>query len=284
MKRILACTASDYGKDATPLELKEAIKASEGRVILTDIAAETTPLYPEVTNGEMAAAFGADLLLLKAIDVQKMTISGIGEINHLSRLRELTGTGIGLNLEIADGIPTFKQVNKESIQEAHTKGPDFLSLTAYVKPEATPERIISDIRLTREHYQGLLMLNPVYSHGMDMSLDNLLSYVEAGVDLLVLPCPGAVAGVTEAKLSEIISAVRAKGALVSCTVGTSQEGTDKDTIQQMALAAKRAGADVFELGDAGVSGMAVPTTIFEASVAIRGRRHTFVRMARSANR
>ena len=77
MKRILACTASDYGKDATPLELKEAIKASEGRVILTDIAAETTPLYPEVTNGEMAAAFGADLLLLKAIDVQKMTISGI---------------------------------------------------------------------------------------------------------------------------------------------------------------------------------------------------------------
>lgn len=284
MKRILACTASDYGQTSTALELKEAIRASEGRVILTDIAAETTPLYPEVTNGEMAAAFGADLLLLKAIDVQKMSISGLGEIDHLSQLRELTGTGVGLNLEIADGISPFKQVNKESIQAALAKGPDFLSLTAYVKPEATAERILSDILLTRESYQGLLMLNPVYSHGMDMSLDTLLSYVEAGVDLLVLPCPGAVAGVTESRLSEIISAVRKKGALVSCTVGTSQEGTDKETIQQMALSAKRAGADVFELGDAGVSGLAVPTTIFEASVAIRGRRHTFVRMARSANR
>ena len=78
----------------------------------------------------MAAAFGADLLLLKAVDVQKLSIGGIGEINHLSQLRELTGTGIGLNLEIADGIPTFKQVNRESIQEAISKGADFLSLTA----------------------------------------------------------------------------------------------------------------------------------------------------------
>jgi hypothetical protein len=161
MKRILACSASDFGKDTTPVELKEAIKASEGRVILANVAAESAPLYPEVTNGEMAAAFGADLLLLKAVDVQKLSIGGIGEINHLSQLRELTGTGIGLNLEIADGIPTFKQVNRESIQEAISKGADFLSLTAYVKPEATVERILSDIRLVRESYQGLLMLNPL---------------------------------------------------------------------------------------------------------------------------
>ncbi len=97
MKRILACSASDFGKDTTPVELKEAIKASEGRVILANVAAESAPLYPEVTNGEMAAAFGADLLLLKAVDVQKLSIGGIGEINHLSQLRELTGTGIGLN-------------------------------------------------------------------------------------------------------------------------------------------------------------------------------------------
>ncbi|MFM2488245.1 hypothetical protein ABW365_08155 [Enterococcus avium] len=208
MKRILACSASDFGKDTTPVELKEAIKASEGRVILANVAAESAPLYPEVTNGEMAAAFGADLLLLKAVDVQKLSIGGIGEINHLSQLRELTGTGIGLNLEIADGIPTFKQVNRESIQEAISKGADFLSLTAYVKPEATVERILSDIRLVRESYQGLLMLNPVISHGMDLSLEALLQYVDAGVDLLVLPSPGSVAGVTENQLAEIISAVR----------------------------------------------------------------------------
>ncbi|EAF4531679.1 hypothetical protein GCV60_14745 [Listeria monocytogenes] len=284
MKRILACEASDFGQKSTPFELKKAIKLSEGRVVLVNLAAEEAPLYPEVTNGEMAAAFGADLILLKAIDVQKMVVGGLGEINHLSEVRQLTGTGVGINLEIADNVANYKRVNDESIQEAMKKGADFLSLTAYVKPETTMARIVADIQLTREYYQGFLMLNPVVSHGMDLSKADLLQYVKAGVDMIVLPSPGSVAGVTEDKLAEIISSVRAEGCLVSCTVGTSQEGTDKETIQQIALSAKRAGADVFELGDAGVSGMPVPTTILDASISIRGRRHTFVRMARSSKR
>ncbi|RJZ11796.1 hypothetical protein DYZ47_02928 [Listeria monocytogenes] len=284
MKRILACEASDFGQKSTPFELKKAIKLSEGRVVLVNLAAEEAPLYPEVTNGEMAAAFGADLILLKAIDVQKMVVGGLGEINHLSAVRQLTGTGVGINLEIADNVANYKRVNDESIQEAMKKGADFLSLTAYVKPETTMARIVADIQLTREYYQGFLMLNPVVSHGMDLSKADLLQYVKAGVDMIVLPSPGSVAGVTEGKLAEIISSVRAEGCLVSCTVGTSQEGTDKETIQQIALSAKRAGADVFELGDAGVSGMPVPTTILDASISIRGRRHTFVRMARSSKR
>ncbi|XOQ36300.1 MAG: Dihydrodipicolinate synthase [Lactococcus sp.] len=253
MNRILACTASDFGKETTPLEIKNAIKASEGRVVLVNLAAKNAPLYPEVTNGEMAAAFGADLLLLKGIDVKTLKIAGLGEISHLSELRKLTGTGVGINLEIADGGPEFKRLTPASLAEVLTKGADFLSLTAYVKPEATPERIISDIHLVRGSYAGLLALNPVLSHGADLKLEYLLAYVEAG-------------------------------ALVSTTVGTSQEGTDKATIQSIALAAKRARADVFELGDAGVAGMPVPTTIYNASIAIRGRRHTFVRMARGANR
>lgn len=284
MNRILACTASDFGQAETPLALKAALKASEGRVVLVDLAAENAPLYPEVTNGEMAAAFGADLLLLKGIDVQTLKIAGVGEIAHLSELRKLTGTGIGINLEITNDGPEFKRLNPASLAAVITKGADFLSLTAYVKPEATAERILADIKLTRGSYDGLLALNPVVSHGADLNLDDLLAYVAAGVDLITLPAPGAVAGVTEGKLADMIVALRAAGALVSTTVGTSQEGTDKATIQNIALAAKRAGADVFELGDAGVSGMPVPTTIFDASIAIRGRRHTFVRMARGANR
>lgn len=284
MKRILACTASDFGRKTTPLELKKAILDSEGRVILVNLAAEHAPLYPEVTNGEMAAAFGADLLLLKGIDVQQLKIAGLGTNDDLSEMRRLTGTGVGINLEIADAAAPFKRVSKESIQEVIKKGADFLSLTAYIKPEATVERILSDIHLTRMYYEGFLSLNPVINHGMALSEETLLSYVEAGVDMIVLPAPGAVAGVTEPDLAKVIARLRAAGALVSCTVGTSQEGTDKETIQQLALSAKRAGADVFEMGDAGVAGMPVPEAIFHASVAIRGQRHTFVRMARSANR
>jgi hypothetical protein len=45
-------------------QLKQSIKASEGRVIVSEIIGAFAPLYPAVTNAEIAAAFDADLLLL----------------------------------------------------------------------------------------------------------------------------------------------------------------------------------------------------------------------------
>ena len=69
------------------------------------------------------------------------------------------------------------------------------------------------------------------------------------------------------------------GALAVAAIGTSQEGADAETVREMALAAKRCGADVLHLGDAGVSGVAEPMNVLTASVAIRGRRHTYRRMA-----
>jgi hypothetical protein len=50
-------------------------------------------------------------------------------------------------------------------------------------------------------------------------------------------------------------------------------------VRELALAAKRAGADVLHLGDADYSGMAEPMNVLTASVAIRGRRHAYRRMA-----
>ena len=63
------------------------------------------------------------------------------------------------------------------------------------------------------------------------------------------------------------------------TVGTSQEGSDAETVRELALAAKRAGAGVLHLGDAGVAGITEPMKVLAASLAIRGRRHTYRRMA-----
>lgn len=65
------------------------------------------------------------------------------------------------------------------------------------------------------------------------------------------------------------------------TIGTSQEGADEHTIRQIALASKMAGADMHHIGDAGYHGIAVPENIMAYSIAIRGKRHTYIRMARS---
>lgn len=65
------------------------------------------------------------------------------------------------------------------------------------------------------------------------------------------------------------------------TIGTSQEGADEDTIRQIALMCKMAGTDIHHIGDSGYMGMALPENITAYSVAIRGKRHTYRRMAMS---
>ena len=80
-------------------------------------------------------------------------------------------------------------------------------------------------------------------------------------------------------MAALADAAHDSGALVVATVGTSQEGADAETVRELALAAKRAGADVLHLGDAGVSGITDPMNVLAASIAIRGRRHAYRRMA-----
>ena len=65
---------------------------------------------------------------------------------------------------------------------------------------------------------------------------------------------------------------------------TSQEGADVATIRQIALMCKMAGADIHHIGDTGVPGMALPQNIMAYSIAIRGERHTYHKMAQSVNR
>jgi hypothetical protein len=44
------------------------------------------------------------------------------------------------------------------------------------------------------------------------------------------------------------------------------------------------GTDLHHIGDAGYAGVAIPENIMDYSIAIKGKRHTYFRMARSVNR
>ena len=81
--------------------------------------------------------------------------------------------------------------------------------------------------------------------------------------------------------AELIKTAHEKGVLAMTTIGTSQEGADEATIRQIALMSKMAGADIHHIGDSGYMGMALPENITAYSVAIRGKRHTYRRMAMS---
>ena len=58
--------------------------------------------------------------------------------------------------------------------------------------------------------------------------------------------------------SKLIKKAHEKGALTMTTIGTSQEGADEDTIRQIALMCKMAGADIHHIGDSGYNSWKTP--------------------------
>ena len=111
--------------------------------------------------------------------------------------------------------------------------------------------------------------------------EDVRRFREAGADILLFPAPGSVPGITVSYVKELVSYAHSLGALTITAIGTSQEGADTATIRQMALMCKMTGTDIHHLGDAGYAGMALPENIQAYSVAVRGIRHTYHRMAAS---
>lgn len=113
VKRLISADTSDMlAMDGA--ELKQSIKASEGRVVLSENVVGHEPM-DGITTSEIAAAFGADLILLNGLDVLNPIILGLypgeetlatakahhdGESIH--RLQKLVGRPIGVNLEPVD--------------------------------------------------------------------------------------------------------------------------------------------------------------------------------------
>ncbi len=113
MKRLISADSSEI-LAMNGQELKQSIKASEGRVVLSENVVVHEPM-DGITTSEIAAAFGADLILLNALDVLKPLILGLypGEETMatakvhtdgtiIQRLQKLVGRPIGVNLEPVD--------------------------------------------------------------------------------------------------------------------------------------------------------------------------------------
>jgi hypothetical protein len=301
MKRLLDCTATDFFK-MDGKELKHSILASEGRVIVSEVITSVSPLYPSVSNPELAAAFGADLLLLNGFDVYSPSIQGLGEEGDsvVGRLKQLIGRPIGVNLEPVDPtvssvetlttLPEGRIATDRSLNQVKRLGFDFVCLTGNPKTGVSNEAIIQAISQARNILgeNGLIIAGKMHGAGVVnetgseiVSTKIIDSFIAAGADVIILPAPGTVPGITVEKVQHWVNFAHQKKSLVMLTIGTSQEGADEQTIRQIALMGKMTGADIFHIGDAGFHGIAVPENIMTYSIAIRGKRHTFIRMASS---
>ena len=268
--------------------------------------ATVPPLYPDVTNAELTASFGADLLLFNVFDVFNPEVRGFTPSNPeevIHEIKYLTGRPVGLNLEPVDlnaeQIETLDAVDRgriasdEALAQAKSLGFDFICLTGNPKTGVTNAEITNAIQRARRTFGSDALIIAGKMHGAGVTSETgsgiisesaLDAFIDAGADIILMPSPGTVPGITTEDAQKYVAYVHSKGALAMLTIGTSQEGADESTIRQIALAAKMAGADIHHIGDAGFYGIAVPENIMAYSITIRGRRHTYVRMARSIHR
>lgn len=308
MKRILDCCYSDY-KKMSPKDLIESIAASEGRTIACETIGSLTPVLADITNAELAAAMGADILLLNIFDVKNPSIMALSKTepeNTIRKLKELTGRPVGINLEPVDNalssedpdenmwaLTDGRKATLENGLKAADMGVDMILLTGNPGVGVTNEAIASTLRLYREHLGDRLILaagkmhaSGILSEGGEniITKEDIDIFNEAGADIILLPAPGTVPGITMEYVRSLVTYAHSLNLLTITAIGTSQEGADVNTIREIALMCKMTGTDIHHLGDSGLTGIASPDNIQAYSVAIRGIRHTYRAMARSINR
>lgn len=297
VKRLLSANASEL-IEMTGKELKQSIKASAGRVVLSENIVTETPMVPDISNAELARAFGADLILLNGFDAFNPKVKNIGEGAHvIETLRYLVGRPVGVNLEPVDkranmteahlDIALRRQASSETVRALEQLGVNFICMTGNPATGVTNDKIIEAIESTSAHFSGLIIAGKMHSSGVDepvITKTYVEKFIEAGADMILVPAVGTVPGFDETQLKDIVKVVHRNGGLVISAIGTSQESADPSTIRDFAIRNKICGVDIQHIGDGSSCGLAPVENIFELSKALRGERHTLSMIARSINR
>lgn len=314
MKRIFELKTGEI-ENLNKNELKDIIKYSEGRTVMAETIVSYTPYIKDISNLELAASFGADMITLNTFNFDKPYIFGFGNANlsngiedtfktiseeiknniedkdYIRNIRSLVGRVIGVNLEPVPEGSTYEKgytLTRENLEKVKEYGFNYIVITGNPSTGITEETICNGIKLAKEILgdSTLIIAGKMHGAGSGNIYDESVvqSFVECGADVVLIPAPGTVPGITEDLAKNMIDSIHEAGGIAMSTIGTSQEGASESTIEKIALMSKMAGADIQHIGDCGTFGMALPENIMKLSVTIRGIRHTYRRMAQSMKR
>lgn len=305
IKRLLDVTARDLTSYSRKDKLA-AIRGSEGRTIASEMIAPAMPLLHDVSNPELAASQGADIIILNVFDVLTPAVEAIpadAPDDVVRTIKRLTGRLVAVNLEPVDpdadlvtgaefaapGKPG-RLATPETARRAAELGVDAIMLTGNPGMGVTNASLARAIAATRAAAgaEVIIVAGKMHSAGSASEAGSAIiddatisQFAAAGADIILFPAPGTVPGCHEALVRGWVETAHRVGALTMTAIGTSQEGADTDTIRALALMAKMTGTDIHHLGDCGYYGITLPENLVTYSLAIRGRRHTYRRMARS---
>lgn len=315
-KRIFELDQNDVQNMNASL-LFETIKRSEGRTVMAEVCCGHQPLIDAVSNAEAAAAFGADMITLNLFDVQKPFIWGLfseefswgasekqsswlanklESVIHMmdksqnqdviQKLKKITGRLIGVNLEPVPQNSNYASgfcANFQNYEQCLALGFDYVVLTGNPKTGVTIDSIAAAAKELKSVAGDKIFIISGKMHGAGgdnvYTLTELDKLIEAGTHVVMTGAPATLPGYTIDFVYKQIEHIHKGGVLAKTAIGTSQEGATTDTIRDITLWSKMAGTDIMHIGDAAYSGMALPENIMAVSVALRGIRHTYRRMA-----
>jgi hypothetical protein len=300
VKRLLSSSSSEllnYDKE----ELLQSIKLSEGRTIVSEVIGEES-LFRDLSNAEVAAAFGSDILLLNLFDLNQPHFKNIksgSAVEIVNEIKRLCGRPLGINLEpVSENnnqstnfieLSSGRKATLENIEQAVEVGFNMITFTGNPSVGVSNQAIIEAVKIADQNFGDQIIITAGKMHMAGIDEDYLAakyidSLISAGTDIILLPAVGTVPGIDLNSLKEIIRLIHNRGKLALTAIGTSQESSDQETIREIALMSKMAGADIQHIGDAAYGGIALPENILTLSKTIRGKRHSYRRMALSINR
>ncbi len=206
-------------------------------------------------------------------------------------VKRLAGIPIGMTLEPVDecdGYPQARIATEENARRGIEQGASYITIIrtpkmsgeAFARCVAEVRRGVGEKGLVKAGKMpwGGAFLNQAEQFVEEKEIRQLAG---AGADVIILPSPGTVPGLTIEVVSRWVRVVHECGLLAETTIGTSQEGADPDVIRRFAIDSKMTGADLFQIGDSVYGGCCVPENVMAFARAIKGQRHLLRRAALS---
>lgn len=304
--RLISASKSDF-EQMSPMDLKESIRLSEGRVVMGQhLLFASEGLVRGVTNSELLCAFGADMVLLNTYNFNDESSNPGMQGLSIAELKARCNRPIGVYLGCpGTNAPTQKKLydtegmlaTPEHVARAIEAGVDFIVLGGNPGSGTSIEDIIETTgRIKRAYGERVLLFAGKWEDGTHEGVlgDPLASYdardvvcrlIDAGADVIDFPAPGSRGGISVSMIQELVQLTHSykPGTLAMTFLNSSVEGADPDTVRLIALKMKETGADIHAIGDGGFSGCTSPENIYQLSVSLKGRPYTYFRMA-SVNR
>ena len=319
MSRRLISTSRSEMSRMTARQLKQSIQASEGRVVLCQTYVDLPPLCEGTLNAELAQAFGADMIFLNGYSLDaawehkglQAEVWDRGKFQtrqlRLQELKKWIDVPLGIYLECGDGddlttstAPNHKLVRKdrvatkENLLKARQEGVDFIILGGNPGTGTSFSRIVEAARSAKQLLGDSVLIfagkwedgvtqkvlgDPTLAQGESEAF--IKDLIDAGADVICLPMPGSRQAINVEDIRSLVTFAHTykPGTLAMTFLDGSVEGADEATIRQCALWSKMTGADIHAIGDAGMSGVSIPEDIYAMSIALKGRRLTFRRLA-----